>query len=114
MTSPLLNPVSGYSTFSRFVSFSCRPSIVTRLSVTIAYADFLLRGAAFLAAGFVLVAAASPSAGFEGGHEVDDLVRTDGLGRRDQLGLARRLALDEIEHTVAVGVLELLRREVAR
>ena len=50
----------------------------------------------------------------ERGHEVDDLVLGHHLRRRHDLGLAGRLALDEVEHLVAVGVLEAVGVEVVR
>src|SRR3954447_15759430 len=145
MTSPLVKPVSGYSTLSRLVSFSWRPSMVavvfsgTRrvyppegaLRALPLARGRLLRGSldgpcrlGFLGLAVSRLVVGGPScrvalarllrrrhARLEGGHEVDDLVSSGRLRGRHQFCLAGSLALDQLEHPVAVGVLVLVRLE---
>src|SRR5581483_9794079 len=142
MTSPLVNPTSGYSTLSRFESLTSWPSMVTTVgfdsgtrwvypSGRLALPRCrLLRGTCRLRSSGLAVSrllVGGPScrvalAGLLGGsdarlqrsHEVDDLVGGDRLRCGHELRLARSLALDEVEHAVAIRVLVLLRFERAR
>src|SRR2546421_12762995 len=151
MTSPLVNPVSGYRTLSRFESFSSRPSIVTDVDfdagTTLVYPMPMLPLRRLALPGACLLRRASRSrrlrfsggvavsrllvggpscrvalpgllgggdARLESSHEIDALGGRDRLGRGDQLGLARRFSLDELDDAVAIRVLELVGLERSR
>src|SRR3954451_8027764 len=147
MTSPLVNPVAGYSTLSRLDRPRRRPSTsiwVKPCSSGLAGGDLLgrslrrllgrrarrgllrrgaLRSRALRRAGLwlgVRLVLGTPGArvALAGGlrrsdarlerrHEVDDLGGRRLLRCGEDLGRAARLAVDELEHLIAVGVAEL-------
>src|SRR5262245_17798940 len=130
MHSPFVVPVSGYRTLSRFEMLSCRPATSTVVDGFAAAMGEPLRGLARprldrlhvlalrLARGrrdgnWISGAGRMALAGvlrrfharLERGHEVHDLRRRSLDHRRLEL-LAGGLALDEIEHLLAVVVVE--------
>src|SRR5207302_1547837 len=95
MTWPLVNPLAGYITLSRFDSVSCRPPTSTVVS------------------GLALLRLGLGQAGLEGGHEIDDGGGSLGDGLGHDL-LAGRLLLDELHDLLAVLVVELVGVELGR
>src|SRR5262245_44407867 len=115
MTSPLVNP-EGYSTLSRLLSESCRPStsvVMLWLRAGLTGSRGLLRLRGSLARGRVPLAGrlGRLDAGFQRRHQVDDL-RLLGRRLRHLELLAGRLLGDQIEHLLAVVVVELVGLEV--